>query len=399
MSYPIWVHLFRVLVVFGFFLTSTAFLIWGERRIVARMQSRVGPNRVGPFGTMQSVVDGVKMFFKEDVTPGMVSKFVFTLAPAISVVVALLSFAIVPIGGEVNLWGETFNLQIADLNIGILWFLAMGSINVYGIVLAGWASNSPYPLLGAVRSSAQMISYEIAQGLAVAAVFIYAGTLKVSEIVAIQAGESILAAGVPNWFVVPLFPSFIIFFVGMVAETQRPPFDLPEAEGELVGGFNTEYSGARFMLFFLAEFMNVIIVSAVAVTMFFGGPSGPIFFETVGGLYVGWVFPFIWFLLKVMGFLFVFILLRGALPRMRYDKLMNIGWKVLIPAGLVWVMVTATFVVLFDQADDARLYVVGGGLTLAALLYVFAPYLAGEDEDEDLPPRSTRSAPELEEVG
>ncbi|MDX1511377.1 MAG: NADH-quinone oxidoreductase subunit H, partial [Nitriliruptorales bacterium] len=270
-SLPLWVHIFRSLVQFAFFLVATALLIWGERRLVARMQSRYGPNRVGPLGILQTAVDGLKLFFKEDVRPSMVDGAVYLLAPLISAVVAFLAWAVVPIGGEVTLFGETFTLQVADLNVGLLWFLAMGSINVYGIVLAGWASQSAYPLMGGIRSSAQMVSYEIAQGLALASVFIYAGTLKVSEIVGQQTFEPGLIDGIPNWFAIPLFPAFVIFFFGMVAETQRPPFDMPEAEGELVGGFHTEYSGMKFAIFMLGEYVAMIVMSAAMVTLFFGG--------------------------------------------------------------------------------------------------------------------------------
>ncbi|MEY3019167.1 MAG: hypothetical protein RLZZ272_151, partial [Actinomycetota bacterium] len=273
---PLWVPVVQALVVFAYFLLFTAVLIWAERRVVARMQSRLGPNRVGPLGALQTLVDGIKMFFKEDVTPGMVNRGIFTVAPLIGVVAGFLAVAVIPIGAEVTIAGETFPLVVADLGIGVLWFLAMGSIHVYSVFLAGWASNSPYPLLGGIRSSAQMISYEIAQGLAVASVVVTAGSLRVSDIVAAQSGSGVIA-GMPGWFAIPLFPAFAIFVIGMVAEASRPPFDLAEAEGELVGGFHTEYSGLRFGMFMLAEFMSVVVMSAMAVTLFLGGPSGPTF--------------------------------------------------------------------------------------------------------------------------
>ncbi|MBW3665295.1 MAG: NADH-quinone oxidoreductase subunit NuoH [Actinobacteria bacterium] len=397
MSLPIWVHVFRVVVGFALFLVSTALLIWAERRVVARMQSRIGPNRVGPFGIMQTLVDGVKLFFKEDVTPSMVDRPIYVLAPLLSVVVAFLSFAIIPYGGEVSLFGETFALQIADLNVGLLWFLAMGSINVYSVVLAGWSSRSPYPLLGGVRSSAQMVSYEIAQGLAVASVFVYAGTLTVSEIVAIQANEPGLIAGVPNWFVIPLFPAFLIFAVAMVAETQRPPFDLPEAEEELVAGFHTEYGGLRFAMFFLAEFMNVITVSAILVTMFFGGPAGPNPLDGTPAL--AWILPVVWFLAKTWAVVFVFILLRAALPRFKYDRLMDIGWKWLLPLGLVWVLATAFMVLVNEQlSDDARFAIAGGGIAAAVILYLVAPLFTSAPITTDTTPPSEEFGDELEEV-
>ena len=339
---PLWVPVLQALVVFAYFLLFTAVLIWAERRVVARMQSRLGPNRVGPFGALQTLVDGVKMFFKEDVTPGMVNRGIFTMAPLIGVVAGFLAVAVIPIGAEVTIAGETFPLVVADLSIGVLWFLAMGSIHVYSVFLAGWASNSPYPLLGGIRSSAQMISYEIAQGLAVASVVITAGSLRVSDIVAAQSGSGVIA-GMPGWFAIPLFPAFAIFVIGMVAEASRPPFDLAEAEGELVGGFHTEYSGLRFGMFMLAEFMSVVVMSAMAVTLFLGGPSGP----TLGlPDPIASLLPTVWFTLKVLVFVFLFILLRGALPRTRYHRLMDLGWKVLIPVGFVWVLVSAAFVVI-----------------------------------------------------
>jgi NADH-quinone oxidoreductase subunit H len=380
-DYPLWVHLFRTVVVFAFFLLTTALLIWAERRVVARMQSRLGPNRVGPFGVLQTLVDGIKMFFKEDVTPGMVDKPIFTLAPLVGVISGFLAIAVIPIGGEVTLFGETFTLVIADLNVGVLWFLAMSSLHVYSVFLAGWASQSPYPLLGGVRSSAQMISYEIAQGLAVASVFIYTGSLRVSDIVAAQAGDG-LVAGMPGWNAIALFPAFIVFTIGMVAEASRPPFDLAEAEGELVGGFHTEYSGMKFGMFMLAEFMSVVVMSAIVVTLFFGGPSGPTF-----GLpdAVAWIMPILWFVLKMSVFIFFFILLRGALPRYRYNRLMDLGWKVLIPVALVWTLVTAAFVLLNQEqalSTEVRLVFGGAAALIVVALLAFGPREAGVTETE-----------------
>jgi NADH-quinone oxidoreductase subunit H len=272
----------------------------------------------------------------------------------------------------VTLFGETFPLVVADLAVGVLWVLAMGSIHVYSVFLAGWSSNSPYPLLGGIRASAQMISYEIAQGLAVASVVVYAGSLRISDIVAGQQ-TSTLIEGMPGWYAIPLFPAFLVFVVGMVAEAGRPPFDLAEAEGELVGGFNTEYSGMRFGMFMLAEFMNVVTMSAIVVTLFLGGPNGPTF-----GLpdAIAWVLPVVWFALKMFGFIFFFILLRGALPRYRYDRLMSLGWKVLIPVALVWVLVTAGFVLLAEEgiATTVRLVLAGAaGLLILALLVTAGP--------------------------
>lgn len=386
MSRPLWVVVTTVLIVFAYFLLTTAVLIWAERRVVARMQSRLGPNRVGPLGALQTLVDGVKMFFKEDVTPAIVKQPIYTVAPLVAVVAGFLSVAVIPIGGDVTLAGETFPLQVADLGVGLLWFLAMGSLHVYATFLAGWASNSPYPLLGGVRSSAQMVSYEISQGLAVASVFVYTGSLRVSDIVAAQSGSGFMP-GVPGWFIIPLFPAFLVFVVGMVAEAGRPPFDLAEDEGTLVGGFNTEYSGLRFGMFMLAEFMSVIIMSAVVVTLFLGGPAGPTF-----GLPEPFpsILPVVWFSLKTFVFVFLFILLRGALPRTRYDRLMALGWKLLIPVGLVWVVITGALVLIEQDGGlsaNARLGLVGGALLVGLLGLVTG---RGSDEPADTgPARST----------
>ncbi|MEX2503829.1 MAG: NADH-quinone oxidoreductase subunit H [Egicoccus sp.] len=376
---PLWAHLIRVLAVFLFFLVGTALLTWGERRILGRMQSRLGPNRVGPLGIGQFLMDAVKMLFKEDFTPGMVNKPLFTLAPLIGVTVSLLSMAVIPISGDLTIGGHTFPLQVADLGVGVLWILAIGSIHVYSLFLAGWASTSPYPLIGGVRASAQMISYEIAQGLAVASVFIYTGSLRVSDIVNAQSGDGLIP-GMPGWFVVPLFPAFVVFMIAMVAEAGRTPFDLAEAEGELVGGFVTEYSSMRFGLFMIAEFMGAITQSAIMVTLFFGGPSGPTFGleGTLAGL-----LGFVWFFLKTGFFIFFFILLRGALPRYRYARLINLGWKVLIPVALMWAAVTAVFVMLTEQGGigtQTRIALGIGAAVILALLVLVRP-----DDDEDRP--------------
>ena len=378
-TYPLWVQVVRVVFVFLYFLLFTAVLIWAERRILGRMQSRLGPNRVGPLGAMQTLVDGAKMFFKEDITPGMVNKPIYTLAPMIGVVAGFLSVAVIPLGGDVTLFGETFPLVVADLEIGVLWFLAMGSIHVYSTFLAGWASTSPYPLLGGVRSSAQMISYEIAQGLAVASVFIYTGSLRVSDIVAAQDQPLFGIEGIPGWNVVPLFPAFVVFAIGMVAEAGRTPFDLAEAEGELVGGFNTEYSGMRFGMFMLAEFMAAITMSAMMVTLFFGGPNGPTF--GLGEPFAS-LLPFVWFTLKTMVFVLLFITLRGALPRVRYKQLMDLGWKVLIPVSLVWTMATAVIVLVFEQgggpSNSTRVLLAAA----AGVLLLVALFLGKADDTE-----------------
>jgi NADH-quinone oxidoreductase subunit H len=396
---PFWAHLIPVVAVFTFFLLTTALLIWAERRVVARMQSRIGPNRVGPFGILQTLVDGVKMFFKEDVTPSMVDKPVYNLAPIIGVVAGFMAVAVIPIGGTVTIAGNEITLQVADLEVGMLWFLAWGSLHVYSNFLAGWASQSPYPLLGGVRSSAQMISYEIAQGLAIASVFIYTGSLRVSDIVAAQAGDGLIA-GMPGWYAIPLFPAFVIFLVGMVAEAGRPPFDLAEAEGELVAGFMTEYSGLRFGMFMLAEFMSVVVMSAAMVTLFFGGPSGPTF-----GLpdAIAWIMPILWFVLKTSVFILLFVLLRASLPRYRYDKLMDLGWKVLIPVGLVWVLMTAGYVLLIEQGGlTATTRVVLAGIAgMIALALIVVPTSAADQSTPDLavPDRDDDEVDEADDHG
>jgi NADH-quinone oxidoreductase subunit H len=356
---------------FALWLVGTALMIWGERRIVAKMQSRVGPNRLGPGGVLQTVADGAKLFFKEDIAPKQADRWVYLAAPFMSATVALITFAVIPYGGTFTVGERTVTLQVWDPNIGLLWVLAMSSIGVYGIFLGGWASGSKYPLLGGVRSSAQMISYELAMGLSLAAVFIFSNSLRASDIVANQSGT--LLGFIPAWHIIPMLPAFVIFFVTSVAETQRPPFDLPEAEGELVAGFATEYSGAKFAMFFLAEFMNVITLSAVTVTLFLGGPSGPLF----GPAVLQAILPTIYFILKVAALVFVFIWLRGTLPRMKYNRLMDLGWKVFLPLGLFWVLATAFAVVLRQSTDQATVIQIAiGGILAAGVLWAVAERLA-----------------------
>ena len=328
--------LIKVLVVFGALMVSVMLMIWFERKVISDMQSRIGPNRAGPFGIAQTLADGIKLFFKEDLIPDRADRFVFKLAPYLTIIPAFLAFAIVPIGGEVTLFGHTFELQLADPPMGILFLLAMSAIGVYGIMLAGWASGSKYPLLGSVRASAQMISYEAALGMTVVMVVLITGALSTRAIVNAQATH------LWQWNVIRLaVVPFVIFFIAVVAETNRPPFDLVEADQELVGGFVTEYSSIRFALFFLAEFMNTITMSAITVTLFFGGPDGP----KPHIPHTQWIWPILWFLGKTIAFLFVFVWLRGALPRLRYDQLMDLGWKRLIPLSLGWLLIVAGFVV------------------------------------------------------
>jgi NADH-quinone oxidoreductase subunit H len=328
---PFWLICLKVVGLFALLVVIVLLTIWAERRVVARMQSRVGPNRVGPFGLLQSLMDGVKLALKEEVIPRKVEMGVYVLAPILSAVPAFLTFAVIPFGPEVSIFGQTTMLQLTDFPVSVLYILAIASIGIYGIVLAGWASGSTYPLLGGLRSTAQMISYEIAMGLSFVAVFLYASSISTSEIVAAQ--EKV-------WYVLLLLPSFMIYTTAMVGETNRAPFDLPEAEGELVGGFHTEYSSLKFAMFFLAEYINMVTVSALATTLFLGGWRAPWPISIWEGANEGWL-PMLWFLMKVCVFIFVFIWLRGTLPRLRYDQFMRFGWKVLIPVSLVWVAVVA----------------------------------------------------------
>ncbi len=325
----------KVVVAFGVLLVSVMLMIWFERKVISDMQARVGPNRAGPFGILQTMADGVKLFFKEDLLPERADRFVFKLAPYLSLVPAFVSFAIVPIGGVVTVAHHTFELQVADPPIGILLLLAMSSISVYGVMLAGWSSGSKYPLLGSVRASAQMISYEAALGMTVIMVVLLGGTLSTRGIVDSQAHTFFASWNLIRTGIVP----FLLFMIAITAEMNRPPFDLVEAEQELVGGFHTEYSSIRFAMFFLAEFMNTITMSAVIVTLFLGGPDGPRFH------FVTWLWPVLWFLGKTLIFLFAYVWLRAALPRLRYDQLMDLGWKVLIPLSLGWVLVVAAVLV------------------------------------------------------
>jgi NADH-quinone oxidoreductase subunit H len=333
----------KVLVIFVLALVGTMFMVWFERKVVSGMHNRIGPNKAGPWGLLQTLADGTKLFFKEDLIPDKADRWVFRLAPLLAVVPAFLLWSVIPLGGDftgdndgtVEWFGHVTRVQLIDPPIGILLVLALSSIGVYGIMLAGWASGSKYPLLGSVRASAQMISYEAALGLSLAAVLLMAGTLSTSGIVDVQ-------DGVTDWHIVSTgFIPFVIFLIAMTAELNRPPFDLVEAEQELVGGFNTEYSSIRFALFFLAEFMNVITMSGVLVTLFLGGPQ-PLL---IGDLDLfGWAGPLsgtIWVVLKILAFLYVYVWFRATLPRLRYDQLMDFGWKLLIPVALGWFLVLA----------------------------------------------------------
>ena len=338
----------KTLVVFAALLVATMLMIWFERKVIADMQDRIGPNRAGPFGVLQSLADGIKFFFKEDLLPTQADRFMFRLAPVLAAVPAFLAFAVVPMGPAIEVASHRTQFQLADPPIGILLPLAMSAVAVYGVMLAGWSSGSKYPLLGAVRASAQMISYEAAMGLSVASVVLVTGSLSTSRIVAEQADW--------NWNLWQLgVVPFVIFLIASTAELNRPPFDLVEAEQELVGGFNTEYSSVRFALFFLAEFMNSITMAAITTTLFLGGPLGP----DLGVWGLGRV-SFVWFFLKVVVFLFGYVWVRASLPRYRYDQLMDIGWKKLIPLALGWLLLIAAIRIARDEGWNVPLVVVLG---------------------------------------
>jgi NADH-quinone oxidoreductase subunit H len=332
--------LVMVLIAFVICLVATMLMVWFERKVVSRLQNRIGPNVAGPFGLFQTLADGIKLFFKEDNIPTRSDRFVFQLAPYLSLVPAFLTFTLVPIGGDFQngdgsstVFGRTFFWQVADVPVGILFFLAMSSLGIYGIMLAGWSSGSKYPLLGSVRASAQAISYEAALGLSLAAVLLVSGTLSTHDIVLNQTG------GLRTLHVVVTgFVPFFVFLIAGTAELNRPPFDLVEAEQELVGGFHTEYSSIRFALFFLAEFMNTVTMGAIIVTLFFGGPA-PFFDIPFVDIPIGWFGGFLWFFAKLLVFLFIFVWFRATLPRLRYDQLMDLGWKVLIPLSLGWLLI------------------------------------------------------------
>jgi NADH-quinone oxidoreductase subunit H len=340
----------KTLVVFTILLVAVMFYVWFMRKVIADMQNRVGPDRAGPFGVFQTFADGVKLFFKEQSIPDTADRPVFRLAPYLAILPAFLAFSIIPIGGMVTIAGRQTYLQLAELPVGVLWLLAMSGIGVYGVMLAGWASGSKYPLLGSVRASAQLLSYEATFGLAIVGVLVWSGTFSTRDIVQQQTGLDTIVQGAQwsgigtlgQWFVFSALIAFALFLISAVAETNHPPFDLVEAEQELVGGFHTEYTGIRFAIFFLAEFMNVITMSAIAVTLFLGGPSGPgLGFLPTNGWVNAWVVPVFWFTAKLLVLLFCTVWLRAALPRLRYDRLMNFGWKYLIEIAFLWVMVSA----------------------------------------------------------
>ncbi|MGZ6754178.1 MAG: NADH-quinone oxidoreductase subunit NuoH [Nocardioides sp.] len=370
---PWWVIVIKTVLIFLVLVLLTLFNIWWERRVVARMQHRIGPNVHGPFGLLQSLADGVKLALKEDIIPKAADKVVFLLAPVIAAVPAFVTFSVIPFGPTVKVPFSDVRtpLQLTDMPVAVLFVMAIASIGIYGIVLGGWSSGSTYSLLGGLRSSAQMISYEVAMGLALVAVFLYAGSMSTSEIVAAQD---------KFWFGLILVPSFVIYTISMVGETNRAPFDLPEAEGELVGGFHTEYSSLKFALFFLAEYINMATVSALATTLFLGGWHAP---WGIVNLWAGadhGYWPVLWFFGKVLFFIFVFIWLRGSLPRLRYDQFMAFGWKRLIPISLVWIVAVASIrAVSLDGGLSRQYLLIGIGILVVLFLVLF---FVGDSGDE-----------------
>jgi NADH-quinone oxidoreductase subunit H len=375
---PLWVIVLKAVLVFVVLVVLTLFNIWAERRVVARMQHRVGPNVHGPFGLLQSLADGVKLALKEDIIPKAADKVVFVLAPIIAAIPAFVTFSVIPFGPEVKIpFSDVVTpLQLTDMPVAVLFVMAIASIGIYGIVLGGWSSGSTYSLLGGLRSSAQMISYEVAMGLALVAVFLFAGSMSTSEIVAAQSGEG------KFWFGLLLFPSFLIYVIAMVGETNRAPFDLPEAEGELVGGFHTEYSSLKFALFFLAEYINMSTVAALATTLFLGGWHAP---WPIGQIWEGadsGYWPLLWFFGKVLFFIFIFIWLRGSLPRLRYDQFMDFGWKRLIPVALVWIVAVAFVKQLKTSGGVDTRYLIGGIVVLSALFLIL--FFVGDKEPADM---------------
>ncbi len=337
----------KIGVVLLLLLTGVAYIVWMERKVVAHIQSRWGPYRVGPHGLLQPLADALKFLFKEDIIPAGADRFLYLLAPFLTLTMALLAVAVIPFGTSVHIYGQTISLSISDLNVGLLFILAVTSLGVYGIALAGWASNSKYSLLGSLRASAQMVSYEVSLGTGLVGVLMLSGSFNLREIVEYQSGFFYLSGFpvFPHWNILPQFIGFIVYYISAIAETNRSPFDLAEAETELVAGFHTEYSSFKFAMFFIAEYTNMVIVSCLATLLFFGGWLGPLF----GPAWLQAVLPTFWFVLKVLAFMFVYIWTRGTLPRFRYDQLMAFGWKFLFPLGIINILLTA--LVLVWQAN------------------------------------------------
>lgn len=358
-----WTYLVKAVLILVFLLTSVLLAIWFERKVVARMQVRPGPNVHGPFGLLQSLADAMKLLLKEDITVKAADKFVYLIAPMIAVFCSLLTFAVIPLGPQVRIpfTDITTPAQLTDFPVAVLYILACASVGVYGIILGGWASGSTYPLLGAVRSTAQVISYELAMGLSLVSVFIVVGSMSTGEIVAGQTDY---------WLILPLFPAFLIYVISMIGETNRLPFDLPEAEGELVSGYMTEYSSMKFAWFFLAEYINMINVSAVATTLFLGGWRAPWPISAIndGMFNEGW-WPIAWFLVKMWMFMFLFVWVRGTVLRLRYDQFMRFGWKVLIPFALGWI-VCVSIIRGLREFQDVNLQTVGAVIFAVAIVVI-----------------------------
>ena len=378
-----WIVLIKAVAIIVFLLVSVLMAIWFERKVLARMQIRRGPNVHGPFGLLQSISDAMKLLFKEDITVRAADRLAYLVAPMISVFCALLVFAVIPMGPEVSIFGVVTPLQLTDFPVAVLYILAAAALGVYGIVLGGWSSRSTYPLLGAVRSTAQVISYELAMGLSLVSVFILSGSMSTSQIVTAQTQV---------WWFLPLLPAFVIYIISMIGETNRMPFDLPEAEGELVSGYMTEYSSMKFAWYFLAEYINMLNVSAVATTLFFGGWRAPWPLSAIndGMLNTGW-WPLLWFLAKLWFFMFLFVWIRGTLVRFRYDQFMRFGWKVLIPAGLAWVVMVAAVQGVRQFTDiDLQTLIIGVGVV--ALVGVAISFVI----PERVPPRKRRRPAEFD---
>jgi NADH-quinone oxidoreductase subunit H len=367
----------KTIAVFALLLLSVMMYIWFLRKVIAKMQNRIGPDRAGPAGLLQTLADAIKLFFKERSEPNTADRRIFRLAPYLSILPAFLAFCIVPIGGVVTIAGHETFLQVADLPFGILWLLAMSGLGLYGVLLAGWASGSKYPLLGSVRASAQLLSYEAAFGLAIVGVLVQASALSTRGIVIQQGWDGFKSIFNGDWYWLPAIVALVIFVIAAVAETNHPPFDLVEAEQELTGGFFTEYTGIKFAIFYLAEFMNVITMCAIAVTLFFGGPNGPgLGFLPANGWFNAWVMPVFWFFLKVIVLLFGTVWLRASLPRLRYDQLLGLGWKFLIEIAFLWVMISGVVIVAKEEGWSMWIVVpaaIAGALIGGATLYLSGP--------------------------